>query len=306
MRGSRVSEQAGPSTGQTDFLHADRYMPDLPDRSAAVCIRFHPLTRGDREHFSWDLQRQLDGFTPRSSLRFHGSRECLTATLHPPRIESGAGCAEAPVPDAVSRGLHSRPHCRHGRRPRSGRRPASAWRRRRHGRRRGRACPREGGGPAREGGVHRDEAPRLVGEHMAQRRSAGVENDPVEPSLLPEMAARGQGRAPGAARHAPHLQILEHDGMRGIGERPARPVLPVAPFPGNRAARLREPGARPLPVPGAALLARQPPGETLRPGLQAACVRGMKQPPVARRHLARIRVEADGGPSFSRPGASTR
>ena len=51
---------------------------------------------------------------PPSFLRFHGSRECLTTTLHPR--------AAASVPDAGSRGLHSCPHCRHDRR-----RDRSGW-----------------------------------------------------------------------------------------------------------------------------------------------------------------------------------
>ena len=147
---------------------------------------------------------------------------------------------------------------------------------------------------------HRHDAPRLVFQHRAQGRPAGVENDPVEPGLGPDMAARGLDRAPGALRHAPHLQILDRDRMRAIGKRPARPVLPVAPLAGKAPARLRQPGPRALPAPGAALLARQPPGEPLRPRLQAACVRGMEQPPVARRHLAGVHVHADGGPVILR------
>ena len=204
-----------------------------------------------------DLQRLVDGVSCRQRhLRFHGSSD--------------------------SRGQHSRPHYRHGPRlggrgrlhPRSGRRPANAWRRHRHGRRRGRFCSCCG--------VHRDGAPRLVFQHGPQDGPAGVENDPVEPGLGPDMAARLLDRAPGAARHVPHPEVLDDDGMPAPAPEPgghagnlARDlVAPVAPHAGNALARLRQPDPGALPAPGAALLARQPPGQALRTGLQTLRVRG--------------------------------
>jgi len=164
--------------------------------------------------------------------------------------------------------------------------------RRRHGRR-----PHRSGWC---GGIDRDHACRLVVQHCTQGGPAGVENDPVEPGLGPDIRSRLFRRAPGACRHVPYLQVLDRDGVRSLGD-PARDlVVPVAPGHGDAPCR---PGETPTGAVTATACAPATRNHALIPafpGLEAARVRGEEQPSVARRDLAGVHVDADRGPVILR------
>ena len=66
---------------------------------------------------------------------------------------------------------------------------------------------------------------QLVGQHRAERAPVLVEDGPVQPGLLPDMAARLFERA--RCRGVPHLQCLHNDHAVVLGDGRAFPVEEV-------------------------------------------------------------------------------
>ena len=88
------------------------------------------------------------------------------------------------------------------------------------------------------------------------------------------------------------MQGFDADGVCRIGNAPGNLMAPVAPHARHAPTGLRKAPARALPAARAAPLARQLPGKTLRPGLQAARVRSVEHPAIARRNLPGVHVDA--------------
>ena len=154
---------------------------------------------------------------------------------------------------------------------------------------------------ARPGRVHRDQPAGLAGQHPPQLGPACRQDDPVEPGLLPNPGTRLVDRAPGAPRHSPHMQVFDADGVCRICNAPGDLMAPVAPHARHAPTGLRKALARALPTARAAPLARQLPGKTLGPGLQAARIRSVEQPAIARRDLPGVHVDAKRDPVVRRP-----
>ena len=98
--------------------------------------------------------------------------------------------------------------------------------------------------PARLAGVHgrnHHHVRRLVLKHPSQLRPAGVQDFPVESRFLPDIAARMLRRAPGGSGHGLRIQVLDSEQSGGVGENPARLVVPAMAYTEQRPRYKRQP-----------------------------------------------------------------